>query len=74
MPLLDGVPTLVASWLASIPRPQLVPTHIKQVRTTAPKDMKAAKERRLEGKALAKQRRKGAKQSLLNIKGKQSSI
>jgi ribonuclease P/MRP protein subunit POP3 len=63
MALLDNVPTLTATWLASIPRHQLVPTHIKQVHTSAPKDMKAAKQGRLEGKALAKQRRKATEQS-----------
>jgi len=69
--LLDTVPTLVATWLASTtPRHHLVPTHIKQVRTSAPKDMKAAKERRLAGKTLAKQRWKDAKQSPVSVKGK----
>lgn len=70
MALLDSVPTLVATWLASTPRHQLVPTHIKQVRTSAPKDMKVAKERRLEGKTLVKQRRKESKRFLVNPKGK----
>jgi ribonuclease P/MRP protein subunit POP3 len=70
MALSDAVPTLVATWLASIPRQQLVPTHIKQVRTSAPKDMRAAKERRLERKATAKQRQKEAKQSVLDMKRK----
>jgi ribonuclease P/MRP protein subunit POP3 len=60
--LLDIVPILRASWLTpantlgpEIPTP-LVPTHIKQVRTTAPKDMKVAKERRVKGRADAKKR------------------
>jgi ribonuclease P/MRP protein subunit POP3 len=53
---LDSIPTLAAPWLSSpAQQQQLIPTHIKQVRTSAPKDMKAAKERRAEGKALAKQ-------------------
>lgn len=56
MTLLDAVPTLVAAWIAPTPRHQLVPTHIKQVRTSAPKDMRAAKE--------AKQRRKEAKHNM----------
>ena len=68
MALLDTVPTLVATWLASAPGHKFVPTHIKQVRTTAPKDMKAAKEKRMEGKALAKQRHKEAKQSMQGSK------
>ncbi|TFK36976.1 hypothetical protein BDQ12DRAFT_686182 [Crucibulum laeve] len=56
---LDPVPTLTASWLsaAQAGRP-LIQTHVKQVRTSAPKDMKAAKEQRAAGKAAAKQRRK----------------
>ena len=57
--LLDSVPTLTASWLtpqASTER--FIPTNIKQVRTSAPVDMKAAKERRVEGKQAAKQRKK----------------
>jgi len=57
---LDVVPTLSAPWL----RPQgytpqvLVPTHIKQVRTSAPQDMKAAKDQRAKGKLAAKERMK----------------
>jgi ribonuclease P/MRP protein subunit POP3 len=56
-PFLDKVPTLSAPWL----RPQeqaLVPTHIKQVRTSAPQDMRAAKEQRARGKMAAKERKK----------------
>ena len=34
----------------------LVPTHIKQVRTSAPKDLKAAREKRAKGKASAKEK------------------
>ncbi len=34
----------------------LVPTHIKQVRTSAPKDMKASREQRVKGRAAAKER------------------
>jgi len=61
--LLDSVPILRESWLTpaaertsqSIP---LISTHIKQTRTTAPKDLKAAKEQRTQGKAKAKRRKK----------------
>lgn len=55
--LLDTIPTLAAPWLSNAVHHQLIPTHIKQVRTSAPKDMKAAKEQRVAGKASAKQRR-----------------
>jgi ribonuclease P/MRP protein subunit POP3 len=61
--LMDAVPTLRASWLtspaaASDLSKSLVPTHIKQVRTSAPKDMKLAKEQRTKSRAEAKERRK----------------
>lgn len=39
------------------PKVSYEPTHIKQIRTTAPMDMKVAKEQRLKGKAEAKERR-----------------
>ncbi|KAH7916420.1 hypothetical protein BJ138DRAFT_468458 [Hygrophoropsis aurantiaca] len=60
--LLKAVPTVSAPWLSSADAPtssmkQLIPTHIKQVRTTAPKDMKAAKEQRNQAKTAAKKRR-----------------
>ena len=35
-----------------------MPTHIKKVRTFAPKDMKAAKEQRAKGRVAAKERTK----------------
>ncbi|OCH94751.1 hypothetical protein OBBRIDRAFT_722113 [Obba rivulosa] len=59
--LLDNVPRLSASWLlpqTEATRPTLIPTHIKQLRTTAPKDMKAAKEQRSQKRADAKERKK----------------
>lgn len=40
----------------------LVPTHIKQLRTTAPKDMRAAKELRAKGRAEAKAKRKAPRE------------
>ncbi|KAJ7925946.1 hypothetical protein B0H13DRAFT_2229534 [Mycena leptocephala] len=62
--ILDSVPTLTAPWFTS-PAPsatpvqqQLIPTHVKQLRTTVPKDMKMAKQIRAEGKAAAKARKK----------------
>ena len=58
-PLLDSVPVLTASWLRSGPGVEqaLIPTHIKQLKTTAPKDMRAAKELRARRRAAAKQRK-----------------
>ena len=38
----------------------LEPSHVKQLLTTAPKDMKAAKERRAKGRAAARERNKTA--------------
>lgn len=35
-----------------------MPTHIKQVRTSAPKDVKAAKEQRVKGRIAAKEKSK----------------
>lgn len=58
MPLLEPVPVIVAPWLApaaqSVPA---IPTHIKQVRTSAPKDIKKHKEKRFQEKKEAKERR-----------------
>ena len=66
--LMDSVPVLRAAWLSqpehtsnSNPGGEgalLVPTHIKQLSTTVPKDMKAAKEQRAKGRAEAKRRKK----------------
>ncbi|KAI0348353.1 hypothetical protein BDW22DRAFT_1320159 [Trametopsis cervina] len=58
---LNSVSPLCASWLQPTSEdhpPALVPTHIKQLKTTAPKDMKAAKERRTQHRTEAKKRRK----------------
>ncbi|KAJ6503368.1 hypothetical protein C8R47DRAFT_1210628 [Mycena vitilis] len=61
--ILDSVPTLTAQWLtspaasAAPAKPQLIPTHVKQLRTTAPKDMKMSKILRAEGKAAARDRK-----------------
>jgi len=56
--MLQSVPIISAPWLVppvqpASPRP-LIPTHIKQLRTSAPKDMKAAKEQRTKARAAAK--------------------
>ena len=69
--LLDSVPPLRASWLTQPEHTSnfdpgelgafWIPTHIKQLRTTAPKDMKAAKEQRTKGRAEAKRRKKELK-------------
>ncbi|KAH9837012.1 uncharacterized protein C8Q71DRAFT_756488 [Rhodofomes roseus] len=58
--LLENIPPPTASWLAAPmdTTVSLIPTHIKQLRTTAPKDMKAAKEQRSRGRAAAKLRKK----------------
>ena len=42
--------------------PAYIPTHVKQLKTTAPKDMRAAKERRVAERKEAKARRKEAKE------------
>ncbi|KAF8078898.1 hypothetical protein FPV67DRAFT_1466795 [Lyophyllum atratum] len=55
---LGSVPTLSATWLASIPLQKFVPTHIKQVRTSTPKDIRAEKQRRKEEKILKKEARR----------------
>ncbi|KAF8140573.1 hypothetical protein EV363DRAFT_1393507 [Boletus edulis] len=55
--VLDAVPVVSAPWLcpsATQGMPRFVPTHIKQLRTTAPKDMKDAKEQRTKARAAAK--------------------
>jgi ribonuclease P/MRP protein subunit POP3 len=58
----ESVPLLTASWLTpAATSAQLVPTHIKHLQTTAPKDMKATKEKRTQEKLAAKERRKGKK-------------
>lgn len=60
--LVEAVPPLAAPWLSTERQSKdLIPTHIKQVRTFAPKDMKATKERRAEGKEMAKRRRLAAR-------------
>ena len=56
-----NITILRASWLlppAHCLSQGLVPTHIKQLKTTAPKDMKAVKEARVKRRAEAKVRRK----------------
>ncbi|KAG0692641.1 hypothetical protein DFH29DRAFT_475252 [Suillus ampliporus] len=56
--MLQSVPVISAPWLVPPVQPNppkyLIPTHIKQLRTTAPKDMKAAKEQRTKARAAAK--------------------
>ncbi|GJE99639.1 hypothetical protein PsYK624_159100 [Phanerochaete sordida] len=58
-PLLESIPVVTAPWLCPTPaaRAELVPTHIKQLKTTAPKDMRAAKELRAKGRAETKLRK-----------------
>ena len=58
-PYFASIPTLLAPWLSTIRCSQeLIPAHVKQVKTTAPKDMKVAKEERKKGRAQAKQRKR----------------
>ncbi|KZV76934.1 hypothetical protein PENSPDRAFT_645693 [Peniophora sp. CONT] len=54
---IDALPPLHAPWLVPLQSRRLEPTHIKQLRTTAPKDMKKAKEARAQGRADAKERK-----------------
>ncbi|TFK77374.1 hypothetical protein BDN72DRAFT_784471 [Pluteus cervinus] len=55
---LEAIPKLTASWLYVDQHTQLMPTHIKQLRTSAPKDMKSSKERRVKERAVAKAKAK----------------
>ncbi|KIJ66262.1 hypothetical protein HYDPIDRAFT_26627 [Hydnomerulius pinastri MD-312] len=65
--ILDSIPIVSAPWLRpseALAVQPLVPTHIKQLRTTAPKDMKTAKEQRQKARTAKKKssgssRRKG---------------
>ncbi|KXN88788.1 hypothetical protein AN958_06657 [Leucoagaricus sp. SymC.cos] len=52
--MLDSLETVTAPWLSSNPAGTYIQTHIKQLRTTTPRDMKAAKEARVKGRATAK--------------------
>ncbi|CAA7265903.1 unnamed protein product [Cyclocybe aegerita] len=55
LPLLDRIPVLSAQWLSRAdPSRSLFATHVKQLRTTAPKDMKVSKELRNQGRERAK--------------------
>ncbi|KAJ6604822.1 hypothetical protein DFH09DRAFT_1123884 [Mycena vulgaris] len=71
--ILESIPTLTAPWLTSLAasaqpvQQHLIPTHVKQLRTTAPKDMKMAKLIRAEGKATARARKKGKAQAKVNV-------
>ncbi|KAG9123406.1 hypothetical protein FRC07_014979, partial [Ceratobasidium sp. 392] len=61
--LLSSLPALRETWLAapsnSAQEPKvLIPTHVKQLKTTAPKDMKAAKEKRKRELGEARERAK----------------
>lgn len=61
--LLKVVPRLATPWLIpttnpTVLVPRLEPTHIKHLRTTAPTDMRVAKQERVEARKVAKQQRK----------------
>ncbi|KAI0801015.1 hypothetical protein C8Q74DRAFT_1239913 [Fomes fomentarius] len=63
--LLQNVSLLSAPWLCAptSDRPvELLRTHIKQLRTSAPRDLKAAKEKRAKERAAAKESRRRARQ------------
>ncbi|KAE9398452.1 hypothetical protein BT96DRAFT_994801 [Gymnopus androsaceus JB14] len=71
--LVTSISILSASWLSSQVTvaesrrsTPIIPTHIKQLRTTAPKDMKAAKEKRAAGRAAAKEKKKN--KAVQNVK------
>lgn len=76
--LLTTVQPPSASWLiprtlhSAKPSTQHVPTHIKQLRTTAPRDMRKAKEERAKGREAAKEKRKeeNIKTKMKNVKVK----
>ncbi|KAI4528304.1 hypothetical protein K525DRAFT_184618 [Schizophyllum commune Loenen D] len=57
-----SLPSRSANAPRSSAMPAYIPTHVKQVKTTAPKDMRAAKERRVAERKEAKARRKEAKE------------
>ncbi|KAG7088408.1 hypothetical protein E1B28_012405 [Marasmius oreades] len=57
----EKIPVITAPWLVPLQPQQIIPTHIKQVRTTAPKDMKVAKEQRAAGRKAAKAKKKAKK-------------
>lgn len=76
-PFLSSIPTLTAQWLAvppattstaPLPTPSLVPTHIKQLKTTAPKNMTEAKKQRQAERTAAKEKKAGAGRSKLKPK------
>jgi ribonuclease P/MRP protein subunit POP3 len=63
---MDSIPILRPSWHTQYALSQslsMEPTHIKQLRTTAPKDIRAAKEARARGLGEAKERKKQAKEA-----------
>lgn len=58
--LLKDLPILSATWLASSVSvaQRFIPTHVKHVQTSVPKDMKVVKQRRKEEKTLKKEMRR----------------
>ncbi|KAJ8523278.1 hypothetical protein ONZ45_g188 [Pleurotus djamor] len=55
--LLNPIPPLTSTWMTGGDQ-YLIPTHVKQLRTTAPTDMKGSKEKRVAGRRAAKERKK----------------
>ncbi|KAJ8489380.1 hypothetical protein ONZ45_g13606 [Pleurotus djamor] len=55
--LLSPIPPLTSTWMTGGDQ-HLIPTHVKQLRTTAPTDMKASKEKRVADRRSAKERKK----------------
>ncbi|KAH9944163.1 uncharacterized protein BXZ73DRAFT_39108 [Epithele typhae] len=75
--LLQNIPLLTAPWLSvpTLADPlRLVPTHIKQLRTSAPKDMKAAKERRSEERRGVKERGRRSKSTTADKAGRRAIV
>ncbi|KAF9015646.1 hypothetical protein BDQ17DRAFT_1320478 [Cyathus striatus] len=56
--MIEAVPSPTAPWLIIPGERELISTHVKQLRTTAPKDMKEAKQKRVDEKKLVKGRQK----------------
>jgi len=72
--ILGSLPSLMAPWLSPAPssnKSTLQPTHIKQLRTTAPKDMRKNKEKRRAGLSAARERRRGLSEKSKQLKADQ---
>ena len=72
--LLANIPPPAAPWLGTPTRADwsLIPTHIKQMKTTAPKDMRVAKEQRSRGRAHAKAKKRAKLQQEIQEQASQN--